>query len=92
MKLRRIAALMPQLIILLLVAAGGNAIGAEPTLATRHTVIADGHPLAVWQKSAVQADEAILLVHGRTWSALPLFIHSLVSFIEGSAQLEQEPL
>jgi pimeloyl-ACP methyl ester carboxylesterase len=39
----------------------------------RHTVDADGHPLAVWEKSAAGATEAILLVHGRTWSALPDF-------------------
>lgn len=39
----------------------------------RHTVAADGHPLAVWEKSAEGATEAILLVHGRTWSALPDF-------------------
>lgn len=39
----------------------------------RHTVNADGHSLAVWEKSASGADEAILLVHGRTWSALPDF-------------------
>jgi pimeloyl-ACP methyl ester carboxylesterase len=39
----------------------------------RHTVMADGHPIAVWEKSA-QGDAApILLVHGRTWSALPDF-------------------
>lgn len=39
----------------------------------RRTVIADGHPIAVWGKSARGATEAILLVHGRTWSALPDF-------------------
>lgn len=39
----------------------------------RHTVIADGHPIALWEKSAANAREAILLVHGRTWSALPDF-------------------
>ncbi len=39
----------------------------------RHTVTVDGHPIAVWEKSAEDADEAILLVHGRTWSALPDF-------------------
>jgi pimeloyl-ACP methyl ester carboxylesterase len=39
----------------------------------RHTVPADGHPLAVWEKSAEGASEAVLLVHGRTWSALPDF-------------------
>ncbi|MDH5621321.1 MAG: lysophospholipase [Gammaproteobacteria bacterium] len=39
----------------------------------RHTVMADGHPVALWEKSAADATEAILLVHGRTWSALPDF-------------------
>ena len=39
----------------------------------RHTVIADGHPIALWEKSAPAAKEAVLLVHGRTWSALPDF-------------------
>jgi pimeloyl-ACP methyl ester carboxylesterase len=39
----------------------------------RHTVSADGHPIALWEKSAAGATEAILLVHGRTWSALPDF-------------------
>ena len=39
----------------------------------RHTVIADGHPIALWEKSADGAKEAVLLVHGRTWSALPDF-------------------
>ncbi|MFP6584760.1 MAG: alpha/beta fold hydrolase [Candidatus Hydrogenedentota bacterium] len=37
----------------------------------RHTVLADSHPLALWEKSADGATEAILLIHGRTWSALP---------------------
>ena len=39
----------------------------------RHSVMADGHPVVVWEKSAPNASEAILLVHGRTWSALPDF-------------------
>jgi len=39
----------------------------------KHTVLANGHPIAVWEKSAENAEEAILLVHGRTWSALPDF-------------------
>ena len=39
----------------------------------RHTVMADGHPVALWEKSAAGATESILLVHGRTWSALPDF-------------------
>lgn len=40
---------------------------------TRYSVLADGHPMAVWGKSAPNATQAILLVHGRTWSALPDF-------------------
>ena len=39
----------------------------------RHTVSVDDHPLTVWEKSAAGAREAVLLVHGRTWSALPDF-------------------
>ncbi|MEM1188509.1 MAG: alpha/beta fold hydrolase [Pseudomonadota bacterium] len=39
----------------------------------RHTVDVDGHPFALWEKSAAGATEAILLVHGRTWSAVPDF-------------------
>jgi len=39
----------------------------------RHTIDIEGHPVAVWEKSPEGADEAILLVHGRTWSALPDF-------------------
>jgi len=39
----------------------------------KHTVTADGHPVALWEKSATNATEAILLVHGRTWSAVPDF-------------------
>lgn len=46
---------------------------AEKAELKRHTVDADGHPIALWEKSAADADEAVLLVHGRTWSALPDF-------------------
>ena len=49
---------------------GAMASGAERV---RHTVHVDGHPFAVWSKSAQGATEAILLVHGRTWSAIPDF-------------------
>jgi pimeloyl-ACP methyl ester carboxylesterase len=45
---------------------------AEATL-HQHTVLSDAHPISVWEKSAPNAKEAILLVHGRTWSALPDF-------------------
>lgn len=41
--------------------------------AHQHTVTADGFDLAVWEKSAPKPKAAILLVHGRTWSALPNF-------------------
>ena len=46
---------------------------AQKAQLIRHTVMADNHPVALWEKSAVDATEAILLVHGRTWSALPDF-------------------
>jgi len=39
----------------------------------QHTVMADGHPMAIWEKTADNAEEAILLVHGLTWSAIPDF-------------------
>jgi len=46
---------------------------AEHAALHRHTVMADGHPIALWEKSADGAKEAVLLVHGRTWSARPDF-------------------
>jgi pimeloyl-ACP methyl ester carboxylesterase len=39
----------------------------------KHTVMSNGHPLALWSKVNPNAKEAILFVHGRTWSALPDF-------------------
>ena len=45
---------------------------AEPSL-RHHTVMVDGHPISLWEKSARLATQPILLVHGRTWSALPDF-------------------
>lgn len=47
--------------------------GAMAAELVRHTVSVDDHPLAVWEKSAGNSSEAVLLVHGRTWSALPDF-------------------
>lgn len=41
--------------------------------AARHTVTVDGHPIAVWAKRPAAAHTAILLVHGRRWSARPNF-------------------
>ncbi|MDO9478698.1 MAG: alpha/beta fold hydrolase [Pseudohongiella sp.] len=40
---------------------------------TRHTVVADGHPMALWEKSVPDPKGHILLHHGRTWSSLPDF-------------------
>lgn len=36
-------------------------------------VVADGHPLTVWAKRPASPRGVILLLHGRTWSALPNF-------------------
>lgn len=43
---------------------------ASPKL---HTIQADGHPIAVWEKSVKYPKGHILLHHGRTWSSLPDF-------------------
>jgi pimeloyl-ACP methyl ester carboxylesterase len=39
----------------------------------RHNVDADGHPMALWEKSIPNPKGHILLHHGRTWSSLPDF-------------------
>jgi pimeloyl-ACP methyl ester carboxylesterase len=39
----------------------------------QHTVLANGHPLAVWSRTAATPRATILLVHGRTWSSRPDF-------------------
>jgi pimeloyl-ACP methyl ester carboxylesterase len=39
----------------------------------QHIIMADGHPITLWEKSADNAQESILLVHGLTWSAIPNF-------------------
>jgi len=49
------------------------AVEAPAAERRQHTVDVDGHPIAVWEKSPEEAREAILLVHGRTWSAVPDF-------------------
>ena len=40
------------------------------TAAIQRTVEADGHPMALWEKSVVQPRGHILLHHGRTWSSI----------------------
>lgn len=37
------------------------------------TVLANGHPLAVWGRMSASPKATILLVHGRTWSSRPDF-------------------
>ena len=52
-------------------ASGGTATAKAER--QRHTVKVDGHPIAVWSKSAPDPWGSIVLLHGRTWSALPDF-------------------
>jgi pimeloyl-ACP methyl ester carboxylesterase len=47
------------------------AFAARPP--TQHTVASAGHELTVWSRLPSRPAHAILLVHGRTWSALPDF-------------------
>lgn len=49
------------------------AIGAQAPGLEHHTVVADGHPLALWARRPDHPRGTILLLHGRTWSALPDF-------------------
>lgn len=46
---------------------------AQGEYATMHEVMADGHSMAVWEKSVSNPKGIILLHHGRTWSSLPDF-------------------
>lgn len=52
--------------------ASGRAQAPAPRL-EHLTVTVDGHPMAVWARRPARARGAILLVHGRTWSARPDF-------------------
>jgi pimeloyl-ACP methyl ester carboxylesterase len=51
----------------------GAAPVAAPPVQAQHTVEVDGHPIAVWEKSAPSPQGTIVLVHGRTWSGRPDF-------------------
>ncbi len=48
-------------------------VGAQQAPPRLHTVLSDGHPMAVWEKSPPRPIGAIVLLHGRTWSSLPDF-------------------
>ena len=50
-----------------------NTAFSQAKTATKHTVVADGHPMAVWEKSVENPKGIILLHHGRTWSSIPDF-------------------
>ncbi|MEO6348205.1 MAG: alpha/beta hydrolase [Aquaticitalea sp.] len=51
---------------------GITSIPVKKTL-LKHTVLSDGHPMAVWEKKAENPKGFILFVHGRTWSGVPDF-------------------
>ena len=63
------------LFLAIIIAAGSCVSNEKEEKATlkKHEVLADRHPMALWEKSNASASEAILLVHGRTWSAVPDF-------------------
>ena len=46
---------------------------ARAAVLERHVVTVDQHPITVWSKAPSSPANAIVLVHGRTWSALPDF-------------------
>ena len=64
------------------------ASAADPV---KHTVMADGHPMALWEKSPDDPKAQILLLHGRTWSSLPDFDLQVkgedLSFMDGLNKL-----
>lgn len=68
-RIRR-SGLQRSLVALLLPAALSGQAQNPPT---KLTVMADGHPLALWIRAAPKPKGVIVLLHGRTWSALPDF-------------------
>ena len=50
-----------------------SGIGGAQAARVQHTVTADGHALALWEKRAARPTRAVLLLHGRTWSSVPDF-------------------
>jgi pimeloyl-ACP methyl ester carboxylesterase len=47
--------------------------GAQQAQLVQHSVMSEGHPMAVWEKSVENPKGTILLHHGRTWSSIPDF-------------------
>jgi len=60
---------LPSVVLCLLILS--VAVTAAPPIL--RTVNADGHPIAVWEKTVENPRGHILLHHGRTWSSLPDF-------------------
>jgi pimeloyl-ACP methyl ester carboxylesterase len=58
---------------LMLTLVGAPAVAAQAPVLEHFTVVADGHPLALWARRPASPKGTILLIHGRTWSALPDF-------------------
>jgi pimeloyl-ACP methyl ester carboxylesterase len=60
-------------IALAVVSVGTVAAGQTTVPPERFTVLADGHPLAVWARRPATPVGTVLLIHGRTWSSRPDF-------------------
>ena len=71
MRLRMVRSLLLAVLIVA-VPAGAPALLAQRA-PVKLTVTADGHPLALWTRLATNPKGVIVLLHGRTWSALPDF-------------------
>jgi len=56
-----------------IVATSSNTSIRTPAPPQRYTVVADGHPLAVWGRTPPTPCAALVLIHGRTWSSRPDF-------------------
>ena len=73
-RFRRMAPRLSMVAVVLAVGLPGSGSAQSTALLERREVRADGHPLSVWSKRPpTKARGAILLLHGRTWSARPNF-------------------
>lgn len=65
---------LPRVILACCLMAATTTLRATAQAPTRHEVKADdGHSLTVWEKRGKSPRRTILLLHGRTWSAIPDF-------------------
>ncbi|MCC7051823.1 MAG: alpha/beta fold hydrolase [Gemmatimonadaceae bacterium] len=70
---RRVAIIATVLLALHLGAPAAVAVAQRAAPPQRITVTSDGHALTVWARQAPRARGVVVLLHGRTWSALPDF-------------------